>query len=120
MNSKQVKEFLNAMDAIVAEKGIDKSVVVEAMEQAMVAAFRKKTGNPNGKCYVDEETGQIRLCSFKTVVEEVNDERLEISLEDAKKMEESFDYQSMIETLLKNIKTISVTDVKKETFQDLL
>lgn len=42
------------------------------------------------------------------------------NLEDAKKMEESFDYQSMIETLLKNIKTISVTDVKKETFQDLL
>ena len=42
------------------------------------------------------------------------------NLEAAKKMEESFDYQSMIETLLKNIKTISVTDVKKETFQDLL
>lgn len=86
MNSKQVKEFLSALDNIIKEKGIDKSIVIDAMEQAMVAAFRKKTGNPNGKCYVDEETGQIRLCSFKTVVEEVNDERLEISLEDAKKL----------------------------------
>ena len=86
MNSKQVKEFLSALDNIIKEKGIDKSIVIEAMEQAMVAAFRKKTGNPNGRCHVDEETGQIRLCSFKTVVEEVNDERLEISLEDAKKI----------------------------------
>ena len=86
MNSKQVKEFLSALDNIIKEKGIDKSIVIEAMEQAMVAAFRKKTGNPNGRCHVDEETGQIRLCSFKKVVEEVNDERLEISLEDAKKI----------------------------------
>ena len=42
MNSKQVKEFLSALDNIIKEKGIDKSIVIDAMEQAMVAAFRKK------------------------------------------------------------------------------
>ena len=52
----------------------------------MVAAFKKKTGNPNGRCKVNEDTGEIKLYSFKTVVEEVNDDRLEISLEDAKKI----------------------------------
>lgn len=86
MNSKQIKEFLKALDGIIKEKGIDKSIVIEAMEQAMVAAFKKKTGNPNGKCIVNPETGEIRLCSFKTVVEEVNDDRIEISLEDARKI----------------------------------
>jgi len=86
MNSKQIKEFLTALESIVKEKGIDKSIVIEGMEQAMVAAFKKKTGNPNGKCTVNEETGDIRLCSFKTVVEEVNDDRIEISLEDARKI----------------------------------
>ena len=86
MNSKQIKEFLTALDSIIKEKGIDKSIVIEAMEQAMVAAFKKKTGNPNGKCTVNSETGEIRLCSFKTVVEEVNDDRIEISLEDARKI----------------------------------
>lgn len=86
MNSKQIKEFLTALDSIIKEKRIDKSIVIEAMEQAMVAAFKKKTGNPNGKCTVNPETGEIRLCSFKTVVEEVNDDRIEISLEDARKI----------------------------------
>ena len=86
MNSRQIKEFLTALDSIIKEKGIDKSIVIEAMEQAMVAAFKKKTGNPNGKCTVNPETGEIRLCSFKTVVEEVNDDRIEISLEDARKI----------------------------------
>ncbi len=86
MNSKQIKEFLTALDSIIKEKGIDKSIVIEAMEQAMVAAFKKKTGNPNGKCTVNPETGEVRLCSFKTVVEEVNDDRIEISLEDARKI----------------------------------
>lgn len=86
MNSKQIKEFLTALDSIIKEKEIDKSIVIEAMEQAMVAAFKKKTGNPNGKCTVNPETGEIRLCSFKTVVEEVNDDRIEISLEDARKI----------------------------------
>ena len=58
MNTKQVKEFLTAVDSMVKEKGIDKQIVIEAMEQAMVAAFKKKTGNPNGRCKVNEDTGE--------------------------------------------------------------
>ena len=97
MNAKQVKEFLNAIDFMVKEKGIDKQIVIEAMEQAMVAAFKKKTGNPNGRCVVNEATGQIKLYSFKTVVEEVNDDRIEISLEDASKIVEGIELGETIE-----------------------
>lgn len=97
MNAKQVKEFLTAVDSMVKEKGIDKDIVIEAMEQAMVAAFKKKTGNPNGRCKVNEDTGEIKLYSFKTVVEEVHDDRIEISLEDAKKQVKDIELGETIE-----------------------
>lgn len=97
MNQKQVKEFLTAIDTVTKEKGIDKQVIIEAMEQAMVAAFKKKTGNPNGRCVVDVDTGEIRLYSFKTVVEEVNDDRLEISLDDARKIVDGIELGETIE-----------------------
>ncbi len=84
MNKKQMKEFMNALNAIVAEKGIDRSVVIEAMEQAMAAAYKKK-GGP-ARCIVNPETGEIKLFSVRTVVEDENfrDGKSQISLTDAK------------------------------------
>lgn len=83
MNQKQMKEFMKALNAIVAEKGIDKAVVIEAMEQAMAAAYKKK-GGP-ARCVVNPDTGEIRLYSVRTVVEDENfyDERSQIRLTDA-------------------------------------
>ena len=84
MNKKQMKEFMNALNAIVLEKGIDRAVVIEAMEQAMAAAYKKK-GGP-ARCVVDPESGEIRLFSVRTVVEDeyFRDEKSQISLSDAK------------------------------------
>ena len=61
MNSKQAKEFIKALDALVAEKGIDKALVNEAMEAAMANAYKKYEGISNVKSIVDGETGDIRL-----------------------------------------------------------
>ena len=85
MNKKQIREFISAMDSIVAEKGIDKSVVVEAMEQAMAAAYKKK-GGP-ARCVVNPDTGEIKLFSVKTVVDDENfyDETSQIPLSEAQK-----------------------------------
>ncbi len=85
MNQKQMKEFMKALEAIVEEKQIDRKIVVEAMEQAMAAAYKKDTGMTNVMAKVDDATGNIRVYSYRTVVEEVNNENLEISLEEAKK-----------------------------------
>jgi len=84
MNAKQMKEFMKALDHIVEEKGIDKQVVIEAMEQAMAAAYKKNEGVSNVEAKVDSETGDIRLYSTRTVVEEVTNPETEISLEEAK------------------------------------
>ena len=99
MNSKQAKDFIKALDALVEEKGIDKNVVIEAMEAGMANAYKKNTGIPNVKATVDSETGQIRLFTYKTVVTDdpivnedgteeipVFDENTQIKLEDAKKI----------------------------------
>lgn len=86
MNAKQMKEFMKALNAIVEEKKIDKQIVVEAMEQAMAAAYKKNEGIPNVEAKVDEVTGDIRLYSYRIVVEEPTNENTEISLEEARKL----------------------------------
>ena len=84
MNQKQMKEFMKALDAIIEEKKIDKKVVIEAFEQAMAAAYKKESGLPNVTAKTDTETGDVKLYTYRTVVEEVNNEEIEISLEEAR------------------------------------
>lgn len=86
MNKKQMKEFITALNAIVAEKGIDKQIVIEAMEQALAAAYKKK-GGP-ARCTVNPDTGEIKLFSVRTVVDddEFYDERSQIAYSDAKEI----------------------------------
>ena len=85
MNSKQMKEFMKALDAIVEDKKMDKQIVVEAMEQAVAAAYKKNEGLTNVMAKVDTVTGDIKVYSYKTVVETVENPELEVSLEDASK-----------------------------------
>lgn len=86
MNTKQMKEFKTALDAMEKEKGIDRNIIIEAMEAAMANAYKKNEGVPNVKAKVNGDTGEIKLYTYKTVVEEVVDPEMEISLEEAKKI----------------------------------
>lgn len=103
MNSKQAKEFIKAVDALVAEKGIDKKIIIEGMEAAMANAYKKNTGKTNVKAIVNEETGQIRLFTFKTVVSEVENDETQISLEDARKIVDDIQLEETIDTEIKII-----------------
>lgn len=107
MNKKQAKEFMKALDALVAEKGIDKQIVIEAMEAAMANAYKKNEGISNVKAKVNGENGDIRLYTYKTVVEnsdvEYFDENLQITLEDAKKIVEDIEVGETIDTEVKII-----------------
>ena len=104
MNKKQMKEFMIAVDSIVAEKGIDKNIVIEAMEQAMAAAYKKKGGT--ARCEVNPDTGEIKLFSVRTVVEDENyfDEKSQISLTEAKKQVPDIEIGETIE------KPVEMTD----------
>lgn len=100
MNPKQVKEFLKALDHIVEEKGIDRKIVVEAMEQGLAAAYKKNEGFPNIRVEVNSDTGEIKVFKFKNVVEEVMNERTEIQLEEAKKIVPDIEVGETIEERL--------------------
>lgn len=70
------------------DKGIDKKVIIEALEQAVLTASRKKYGH-QGEIEVryNEEIGEVELFQFKKVVEKVTDPTKEISLEEAQELD---------------------------------
>ena len=110
MNSKQAKEFIKALDALVAEKGLDKGYIIEAMEAAMANAYKKNEGIPNVKARVNENTGEIKLYTYKTVVDVNNaeeefelDEDTQISLEDAREIVDDIEVGETIDTEVKII-----------------
>ena len=80
------KELIMAMEELEKERGISKAYLLESLETALVTAYKKNfEAAENVKVEIDEHTGDIHVYSQKTVVEELENEMLEISLEDAKK-----------------------------------
>jgi N utilization substance protein A len=70
------------------DKGIDKQVIIEALEDAMMKASKKRYGlHKDIEAHYNEEYGEIELFQFKTVVGKIEDPDLEISLQEAKKMD---------------------------------
>jgi transcription termination/antitermination protein NusA len=81
-------EIYNVIDALSREKGIDPQIVVSAVEDAIVAATRKKDkSQENLKGEFDKESGNIRVYAVKSILpseDDIEDPQLEISLEEAK------------------------------------
>ncbi|MGM9904105.1 MAG: transcription termination factor NusA [Enterococcus sp.] len=78
------KEMLNALDALEAEKGISKEIVIDALEAALVSAYKRHYGQAqNVEVDFDQKKGKIHVYAVKEVTEEVMDSQLEVSLKDA-------------------------------------
>lgn len=78
------KEMLNALDALEAEKGVSKEVVIEALEAALISAYKRHYGQAqNVEVEFDRKKGNIHVFAVKEVTEEVMDSQLEVSLKDA-------------------------------------
>ena len=73
------------IDQVGKDKGIDRKVIIEALEQAVLTASRKKYGHQGEiEVHYNEEVGEIELFQFKQVVEEVVDPLIEISFKEAR------------------------------------
>ena len=80
-------EFAVAFDQICSERHLDKKVVLEAIEAAILTAYKKDHGSvQNVTVKLNPETGQARIYTAKEVVEQVQDERFEISLDEAQRI----------------------------------
>ena len=84
------KELVMALEELEKERGIDKNYLLQSIEDALVIAYKKNFDSAeNVKVVMDKATGEIHVYSQKEVVETVEDEYLQISLEMAKKYEKT-------------------------------
>lgn len=95
---KMSSEFFDSLEMIEAEKGISRDVVLDALESALISAYKKHFGAVHDISVVfDEESGAIRIIAHKKVVEEVFDRETEISLDDARKVSGKYDIGDTVE-----------------------
>ena len=86
------QEFIEALNEIEKEKGISKEIVFEALESALVSSYRKNYGtSQNVIVNMNRDTGEIKLYASKDIVEEVEDPQLEMSIDEAKKIDSSYE-----------------------------
>jgi len=91
-------EFLSALSELEKEKGIDKSILIDAIENALVSAYKKNYGTVQDvRVEVDPESGMFKVFAKKTVVETVEDDAAEISLKDAHEINVAYEPGDIIE-----------------------
>lgn len=95
------KEFIQAVDLLEKEKGIDKEVLFEAIESALISAYKKNYGTTEGdvEVQIDRETGDINVITKLTVVDpdEIEDESREITIADARDIDPEYEIGDIVE-----------------------
>lgn len=115
-------ELYDILSQIEGEKGIKKQVIIKTIEDALISAYKKNYGtNANVKINVNISMGEIKIFSRKKVVENVKDSLLEISLEEAKKInpEVQLEEEVSIETEPKDFGRIAAQTAKQVIIQRL-
>jgi N utilization substance protein A len=86
------------MEQIAKEKGISKDLLFEAIDLALVSAYKKNYGTAqNVKVLIDKQTGEVEVYALKTVVEHLESDLLEISLEEAKSINRNYELGDTVE-----------------------
>ncbi|MDN4494283.1 transcription termination factor NusA [Ureibacillus aquaedulcis] len=91
-------DLLDALTALEQQKGISREVIVEAIEAALVTAYKRNFNQAqNVRVDLNLENGSMLVYSRKDVVEEVEDDRLQIALEDAKEINPAYEIGDVLE-----------------------
>jgi transcription termination/antitermination protein NusA len=94
-------ELMLVIDQIGREKGIDKAKVIAALESALLTAAKKRFGHgENIQVDIDIDTGEISIVKKKTIAENVLDSKTEISLEEARRIDEEAEMGDEIGSLI--------------------
>lgn len=97
-------ELIEALKMLEKERGIDAEILFEAIEEALVSAYRREfeaRSTDNIRAEIDRETGEMRVFLDKTVVETVDDPNAEISLAEAKALSDEFELGDLMEFQLR-------------------
>ena len=117
-----VKELISAMEELEKERGISKEYLLESLEAALVSAYKRDfEADDNVKVTIDQKTGEIHIYSIKTVVKEYPDPILEISQEDAKKVNKKAKLGDTVEVEIKpkNFGRIAAQTAKQVVVQKI-
>ncbi|MBS4189270.1 transcription termination/antitermination protein NusA [Bacillus sp. FJAT-49705] len=91
-------ELLDALVLLEKEKGISRDVIIDAIEAALVSAYRRNFNQAqNVRIDLNLGSGTMRVFARKEVVDEVFDTRLEISVEDAQRMNPNYQIEDIVE-----------------------
>mgnify|MGYP001267345713 CR=1 FL=1 len=91
-------EFMEALASLERDKGISKDIILDAIESALISGYKRNFNTAqNVRVDINRETGVIKVLARKTVVEEVNDSRLEISLDEAKTISPHYELGDIVE-----------------------
>ncbi len=91
-------ELLDALDLLEREKGIGKEVIIEAIEAALISAYKRNFNQAqNVRVDLNLEKGSMRVFARKDVVDEVFDPRLEISVEEAQSINPNYQVDDVVE-----------------------
>ena len=118
-------ELIIAMDELEKEKGIKKELLLEAIEQALVTAYKRNFDSAeNVKITMDKETGEIHVYSEKDVVEkpeDIENNRLQICLDDARRINKKLEVgdKAEIEQIPKNFGRIAAQTAKQVIVQKI-
>ena len=105
MKNVDVKELIKVMDELEKERGISKDYLVAALEEALVKAYKQnfdvEEGSDNVKVTIDKITGEMHVYSVREVVPELAIPELEISLEDAQKIDKAYNVGDVVNVEIK-------------------
>lgn len=116
------KDFFEALKDLETEKGINQEVFISALEQALTAAYKKNSGMAkNAQVKLLPEKNTIKIYSYRTVVETVEDEEKEISLEEAKQIKHAYKIGDLVmqEESTKEFNRIAVQTAKQVITQKI-
>ncbi len=117
------EDFFSAAEELEEERGISKEVLIETIENALVSAYRKHTGDTvaNVKVKMNPEKGTVKYYVVKKIVEEVVDPASEISLEQAREHKKSYKLGDNFELEFAPLKfgRIAAQTAKQVIFQKL-
>ncbi len=92
-------ELIEALKNLEKEKGIEMDVLIEAIEAALISAYKKHFGSSqNVRVEINKSNGDIHVYYRKTVVEQVEDSTLEMSIEEAKNYDPDFEIGDIFES----------------------
>ena len=120
-------EFIAALEEIEASKGISKDTILDMLKESLIKAYRKQLGGDDAdvRVEIDPEKGIIDMCQVKAVVDEVEDDFLQISVQDANDADKSKKYKAGDEFVipatideLKKATAMSVKSMLKQKFAE--